>query len=99
MTRTEIELKIKENKEQIVSLKEQNLELQRQKCLICDDDGFFTEEIESHPKRKWQREAHPWDGKLIGRIHWWDNFKDEDTGEVVTIERSEVVRINGEWTF
>lgn len=99
MTRTEIKLKIKENKEKIVSLKEQNLELQRQECLICDDSGFFTEEIESHPKRKWQREVHPWDGKLIGRRHWFDNFTDEYTGQVVTIERSEVVRINGEWTF
>jgi len=36
-------------------------------------------------------------GKLVGRIYYNQEFKDEDTGEIITIKRTDVVRVNGEW--
>ena len=32
---------------------------------------------------------------LEGRRHWTEIFKDEDTGEEFSIERSEICRVNG----
>jgi hypothetical protein len=99
MTRKEIDVIISDNKKKIQAILDENRELSRQKCLICDEDGFFTEEIEHHPRRPYQRGRNALDGKLVGRNHWFENFKDEDTGELVTIERTEIVRIDGVWTF
>lgn len=36
---------------------------------------------------------------MMGMICWNEDFVDEDTNEVITIERHEVVKINGEWVI
>lgn len=97
MTRQEIETKRQENFAKIEALKKENIELAIQYILLCDDKQRFEEKIESHPKRKYERKPNWLDGKLVGRIFWNEDFKDEDTGEVVTIERQQVVRVDGEW--
>jgi hypothetical protein len=97
MTRNEIEQKRKENKDKIEALKRENIELAKQSILLSDEIQQFTEKIESHPKSKYQRKTNYLDGKLVGRIHWKESLKDEGTGESIEIERSQIVRINGEW--
>jgi len=97
MTRQEIEAKRQENLQKIKAIKEENIELAKQAILLCDETQRFEEKIESHPKAKYQRKPHWLDGKLVGRIFWNEDFKDEDTGKVITIERQQVVRIDGEW--
>lgn len=97
MTRHEIAEKLKENFNKIEALKRENIELAKQSFLLSDETQQFTEEIESHPKSKYQRKPNPLDGKLVGRIHWKESFKDKDTGKTIEIERSKIVRIDGEW--
>jgi hypothetical protein len=97
MTRQEIEAKRQENFQKIEALKKENIELAKQDILLCDETQRFEEKIESHPKTKYQRKPHWLDGKLVGRIFWNENLKDEDTGEVITIERQQIVRVDGEW--
>lgn len=36
--------------------------------------------------------------ELIGRVYWKEDFKDEDSDTVLTIERSRIVRRNGVFT-
>ena len=97
MTRTEIEQKRKENFDKIEALQCDNIELARQAILLSDEEQQFKEEIESHPKGKYQRIANWLDGKLIGRIHWVEEFKDEDGGPSTFINRSKIVRVDGRW--
>lgn len=97
MERNEIELKRKENFNKIEELKRDNIELAKQAILLSDEKQQFIEKIESHPRAKYQRKDNYLDGKLVGRIHWKEDFKDEDTGEKITIDRSRLVRIDGEW--
>jgi len=33
--------------------------------------------------------------RLVGRKHWKEDFIDEDSGEVITVDRSEICTING----
>ena len=79
-----------ENKKLISEYKE----LQRQDILCCDDKQWFTEVEEEIIKKRRPKIVEK---QLIGRKHWNEDFTDEGTGETVTIERSQVVRINGEW--
>ena len=97
MTRTEIETKRKANFNKIEELKRENIELAKQGVLLSDDEQWFTEAIESHPKPKYSRHAHYLDGRLVGRIHWDQVFEDESGGKPITIRRSEVVRVDGKW--
>lgn len=46
-------------------------------------------------KIEWVREGKRKKNKLIGRTYWMEDFKDETTGEVITIERSAICRIDG----
>ena len=93
-TRKQISEKVKKNVAKIEALKSENLELLRESYLLCDKKQNFTEVEEDvlicgRPK-KYER-------KLIGRVHWVEDFVDEDTGSVFSINRSQIVRINGEW--
>ena len=98
MTKRErLELKKEKNFALIEEIRRENIELTKELYLLSDEKQWFREEVESHPKQPYQRKPHFLDGKLVGRICWNDVFKDEDSGETVTIERSEVVRVNGVW--
>lgn len=97
MTRNEISQKRKENFDKIEALKLENIELAKQAILLSDEEQQFTEEIESHPRQKWQRKDNYLDGKLVGKIHWVEEFKDESDGTSIFINRSQIVRVDGEW--
>jgi len=80
--------------EKIKQIKTEIIELNREAVLLSDKKQQFTEKEEEvlicgRPKK--------YETKLIGRIHWKDDFVDEDTGDVITIDRTQIVRINGEW--
>lgn len=95
MTRNQINAKIQENNEQIKILQEKNRELAIESLLLCDETQWFTEEKEIVAVRNGRKkEKKEW---IIGRVHWKEEFKDEDTGEGIFVDRSQVVRVNGEW--
>lgn len=80
--------------EKIKQLKTEITELRKESILLSDKHQQFTEKEEEvlicgRPKK--------YETKLIGRIHWKDDFVDEDTGDVITIDRTQIVRVNGEW--
>jgi len=94
MTRKELNAKIEANHEAIKKLRLENIELQKQEMLLSDDvQQYYEEEVEVVVKRR----PKIVEKQLRGFITWKENFKDEDTGEVLTIQRHKVVRINGEW--
>jgi hypothetical protein len=95
--REEIESAIATKRLQITTLRAEIFELIRESILLSDDKQWFTEEVEYHPITKNQRLPSKLDGKLVGRRNWVDSIMDEDTGESLHIERSEIVRIDGEW--
>lgn len=87
--------KLREIENQIDALNDERLQVKRDLMLLCDDKQWFEEKMESfvrRSKRKKETIQH-----LIGRVYWNENFIDEDTGAVVTINRSRVVRQDGEW--
>lgn len=79
------------NKEAMQKLHTEIVELKKEALLLCDDVQWFVEKKEVIGRGKSKREV------LVGRIHWNEDFKDEDTGETITIERTEIVRVDGEW--
>lgn len=93
-TRKELKEKISTNDAEIKKLKLENLELHRKSLLLCDEQQWYTEKLE-HVVIK--RRPKITEEMLIGRIHWNEDFIDEGSGEVVSIERSKVVKINDEW--
>lgn len=95
--RNEIREEIAAKKKQIDGIIHEIIELQKESLLLCDEEQWFREKVEQHPRQKYQRKDYWLHNKLVGRVHWNEDFKDEDTGEVITIERSQVVRVEGEW--
>lgn len=92
--RKQISNKVKKNLEKIKALEEQNIELLIESYLLSDKIQKYTEQEENilicgRPKK--------FETKTIGRIHWEEHFVDEETGNVISIERTQVVRVNGEW--
>lgn len=96
-TRAEIQAEYDANVQKIKELKQRNIELDRESMLLSDDEQWFTEKIE--PVVYWEGRKKIKTEKLIGRIHWQQGFKDEDTDEVIMVSRSEVVRVDGEWDY
>lgn len=93
--REKLESKVSKNLEKIQALKEENATIKEQLILLSDKTQWFVEQVETSTERIQRKKVKV--DRLIGRIHWKEDFKDDDTGEVVTIERSRVVRVNNEW--
>ena len=94
-TRQQIIENIKEKRQQIGTLYEEINQLYRESLLLSDDEQWFTEKEETEEikvGRKKEKRTF-----LAGRIHWNETFKDADTGQEIVIERSRLVRVNGEW--
>jgi len=73
-------------------LNEQHIEIKKQLLLLSDDKQQYSEKLEVYGRGKNKKEY------LIGRIHWKEDFVDEDNPKnVVTVDRSRIVRENGEW--
>lgn len=93
MKRDTLHKKIYSKQEQIEKLKSEIVELNKQNFLLSDKQQQFVEENEEvlicgRPKK--------YETKLIGRVNWKQKFEDGDGGFVM-IDRSLVVRVNGEW--
>ena len=92
--RADINQEIAEKLELIAQIKTEIVALKKEELLLCDEHQRFEEKeeeitISRRPKKTEKR--------LIGRIHWKEEFKDEDTGKGIWIERSQIVRVNGVW--
>jgi hypothetical protein len=92
--RASLNQEIAEKWELIAQIKSEIVALKKEALLLCDDYQRFEENeeeiiISRRPKKTEKR--------LIGRIHWKEEFKDEDTGKGIWIERSQVVRVDGVW--
>ena len=94
-TRAVIKEQIKACEDSIDALQAQRKELLIDGLLLCDDEQRYEEKVEVISEKKEgkrvKREA------LIGRVYWKQTFHDEDTGNPITVERNQVVRIDGEW--
>lgn len=80
-------LKIQKNKEKIVLLLNQNIDL-AYKLKLKSYKKTFEKEVNLGTKRK---------PKMIIATFgmWLEDFVDEDNGEVVSIERNEVIAVDG----
>ncbi len=59
--------------------------------------GLFEEVIFTQSRYKGQIKPHSLEGKLVGRIFWKEVFTDEDTGNPIEIERSQIVYVDEKW--
>ena len=80
-----LEKRMDDNVLKIKLLHNQNNELKDEANLLDD----YRE------KKEKVKEGRKSAEKLIGRIYWQEDFKDEDSSKVITIERSEICRIDG----
>jgi hypothetical protein len=98
MTKRErLEAKKQRNFDKIEELKRLNIELTKESLLLCDKVQWFTEKNEEREVSKRPKKVETF---LLGKIHWKETFKDKDKPDSsgdVEIERSQIVRINGEW--
>ena len=97
MNRKEIQAKMKANNETIERLREENASLYEEDLLLCDDRQWFTEKMETVTERNGRKREKA--QRLIGEVHWKEDFTDEDTGETITIERKRLVRVDGKWNY
>lgn len=95
LTRAEIKALVSHKQNTIAALKQEITELWRLWYMTSDDQQWFEEKMETHKVKEGRKTVEK--QLLIGRIHWKEDFRDEDTGEVITIARSRVVRVDGEW--
>ncbi len=93
--RDELEALIQSKKDAIETLKEEIIELRKETILLSDEKQWFKEEMETITYRENRKKVSV--DKLVGRRYWNEDFMDEDTKEVITIERCQVVRVDGIW--
>ena len=92
--RAELRKQIQSNQEMIEKLRAENLKLQREDWMLSDETQWYEEKeilvtISKRPKVV--------EKQIRGFIKWNQEFKDEATGESISIERSQVVKINGKF--
>ena len=95
-TRKDIRADISAKIELIEQLEAEKKELILEDLQCSDEERWYTEEEETHEVSKKPKKSEKF---MVGRINWKEEFKDEDTKESIFIERSRVVRINGEWQW
>lgn len=95
-TRKQIENLIKTKQRKINALSDEIDLLRIEELQICDSEQTYEEKEEEWvvKRRPITKETH-----MIGRVHWNEDFIDEDTGNVITINRSRLVRKDGVWIF
>lgn len=91
--RQKLEKKIRANKEKIKKLNLENIDLHRQSILLSDEQQWYSEKVEVVGRGKNKKEC------LLGRVHWNQDFTDEADGQVITVERSAVVKVDGKWEW
>jgi hypothetical protein len=95
MKREELTDLIISKQKQIISIEEEIQELYKDYLLLSDEKYWFKEKVELVIEKQGRKTFTV--EKLIGRIYWNEDFSDESTEEVITIERNTVVRVNGKW--
>lgn len=96
-TRQQLNEEIRYQQVLLTATKARLIDLQRENYLLCDEEQWFTEKAETVKEKvngKWVKK-----GVLIGRINWIETFLDEDTGEAIKIQRSDIVRVDGKWDW
>lgn len=96
MNRTDIYKEIGYKEKLIDQFKSEIIELQRKSILLCDEFQRFEEKEEEIVLKRRPKKTEK---RLIGRIFWNEKFKDQSSEEYIMIERSMVVRVNGEWNI
>ena len=86
--------KIRNRRDRIEKLKNQIVDLERSFMMTSNRNQTYVEQVEDvltsgRPK--------VYEKKLVGRLNWKQRFKDEDTGQVIVIDRSTVVKVDGEF--
>ena len=93
-TRKDIRAEISAKIELIEQLEAEKKELILEDIQFSDEEQWYTEEEETHEVSKRPKKF------MVGRINWKEEFKDEGNPNYPTIiERTRVVRINGEWQW
>ena len=95
MTREIIKNKINETIEKINFYKAELEKLEKEDILFSDDQQWFVEkeeEVKFRQNRKLIKET-----RLIGRVYWKEHFVDEDSSELIEIERNQIIRENGKF--
>ncbi len=92
--RKKIEAKIAKNQELITQLRKKNKSLYYESLILSDNVQQYIEEEKEVTISKRPKVTK----KIIrGMIQWNEDFRDESTGEIVTIQRHQVVKEDGEW--
>lgn len=86
-----IEKKLKAIHDKIDVLNAEKRLLIEEGYMLSDKQQQYTETMETYGRGKKKRTV------LTGRIHWKEDFKCENPSGIITIERSCVVRQDGEW--
>ena len=93
--REKLQKKYKLNLEKIVDIEAANEEIYKKMMLLSDEKQQFEEKHEIFNKyngRKVEKIK-----RLIGRIHWKETINDMDTNESIIINRTQIVRVDGNW--
>lgn len=70
------------------------IELYKKNAMFCDENQWYVETVEDVVIKKRPKKVCT---KKIGRVHWLENFMDQSTGDVIEIERAEIVSRDGIW--
>ena len=98
MTKREILAeKIRLNNLKIKELEKKNFLLEIEAIQISDKNQKYSEKIEKIARFENRKKVY--EDVLIGKVTWKEHFIDEETGEVVDIERNTLVRRNDRWYF
>ena len=95
MTREIIRKKIEETEGKIRFYQMELQKLKEENLLFSDEQQWFVEkeeEVKYRQNRKVVKE-----NKLIGRVFWKEHFVDEDSGELIEIERNQIIREKGKF--
>lgn len=98
-TRQEFNDQIADNKAKIAELEAENLELLKAALMTSDEKQWYTEKEEDYKEypNNDRRRIVINKKRLVGRVNWIEKFKDEDTGNIIEVPRSRVVKVNGVW--
>ena len=98
MTKRErLEEKIRLNNLKIEELENKNVLLRIESLKTSDKYQKYSEQIEKISSRVNRKKVY--EDVLIGKITWKEHFIDEDSGDVIEIERNQIVRRNDKWYF
>lgn len=87
MTRKRLLKQIENKEEKVQKLQQELIELKIKELKFCDKDRTYKEGIEVIAGKE----------ILRGRVCFEELFSDEDSGEVISIEREQIVMENNKW--